>query len=124
MLASQVFSVFTKYCTGSDLKVFLMSKRLTLTAEKKALIRTNVHGEKRTAFDIIVATPGRLIDHLEQTEGFDISQLRFLVVDEADRTLDDQQGNWLLRLETKFWSYHSAGKLSYICTTNALFDLK
>ena len=86
-----------------------MSKRLTLTAEKKALVRTNVRGEKSTAFDIIVATPGRLIDHLEHTEGFDISQLRFLVVDEADRTLDDQQGNWLLRLETKFWSYHSAG---------------
>lgn len=56
--------------------------------------------------DIIVATPGRLVDHLENTEGFDISNLQFLVVDEADRTLDDQEGDWLYRLEGKFWSHH------------------
>lgn len=28
------------------------------------------------------------------------------MVDEADRTLDDQEGDWLNRLESKFWSHH------------------
>lgn len=70
-------------------------------------------GKRSTPYDIIVATPGRLIDHLEQTEGFDISRLQFLVVDEADRTLDDQEGDWLQRLEAKFWSYHPVGASSY-----------
>merc|ERR1711939_388606 len=37
---------------------------------------------------IIVATPGRLLDHLENTKGFSLRALKHLVMDEADRLLD------------------------------------
>jgi len=37
---------------------------------------------------VIVATPGRLVDHLENTKGFTLKQLKFLVMDEADRILN------------------------------------
>ncbi|KAG6865626.1 ribosomal RNA processing protein [Blastosporella zonata] len=37
---------------------------------------------------IVVATPGRLIDHLENTKGFSLRSIKFLVLDEADRLLD------------------------------------
>ena len=37
---------------------------------------------------IIVATPGRLVDHLENTKGFNLKQLKYLVLDEADRILN------------------------------------
>ncbi|KAG8711263.1 ribosomal RNA processing protein [Ceratobasidium sp. 395] len=37
---------------------------------------------------IVVATPGRLNDHLENTKGFSLRGLRYLVLDEADRLLD------------------------------------
>ncbi|ORY55158.1 P-loop containing nucleoside triphosphate hydrolase protein [Leucosporidium creatinivorum] len=37
---------------------------------------------------IIVATPGRLQDHLENTKGFSLRTLKYLVMDEADRLLD------------------------------------
>ncbi|KAK9764172.1 ribosomal RNA processing protein [Basidiobolus ranarum] len=37
---------------------------------------------------IIVCTPGRLQDHLENTKGFSLRTLKFLVMDEADRLLD------------------------------------
>lgn len=37
---------------------------------------------------VIVATPGRLLDHLENTKGFSLRNLKYLVLDEADRLLD------------------------------------
>ena len=37
---------------------------------------------------IVVATPGRLLDHLENTRGFSLRSLKYLVMDEADRLLD------------------------------------
>ncbi|KAL7191836.1 hypothetical protein ACSBR2_023832 [Camellia fascicularis] len=38
---------------------------------------------------IVVATPGRLLDHLSNTKGFSLRTLKFLVLDEADRLLNE-----------------------------------
>jgi len=37
---------------------------------------------------VIIATPGRLVDHLEETKGFNLRSLKFLIMDEADRMLN------------------------------------
>ncbi|ODV87664.1 hypothetical protein CANARDRAFT_4985 [[Candida] arabinofermentans NRRL YB-2248] len=47
---------------------------------------------------VIVATPGRLMDHLENTKGFSLRALKFLVMDEADRLLDMEFGPVLDRI--------------------------
>jgi ATP-dependent RNA helicase DDX18/HAS1 len=38
--------------------------------------------------NLLVATPGRLLDHLQNTQGFIYKNLRTLVIDEADRILE------------------------------------
>jgi ATP-dependent RNA helicase DDX27 len=35
--------------------------------------------------DIVIATPGRLIDHLQNTPSFTLDSIEVLVLDEADR---------------------------------------
>jgi ATP-dependent RNA helicase DDX18/HAS1 len=55
-----------------------------------------IGGEKRKTeaeilakgVNLLVATPGRLLDHLENTNGFIFKNLKFLVMDEADRILE------------------------------------
>jgi superfamily II DNA/RNA helicase len=37
---------------------------------------------------ILVATPGRLLQHMDETPGFDTRTVRVLVLDEADRCMD------------------------------------
>lgn len=37
---------------------------------------------------ILIATPGRLLDHLSNTKGFSLRALKYLVMDEADRILN------------------------------------
>ncbi|KAL5032136.1 hypothetical protein BDV3_000728 [Batrachochytrium dendrobatidis] len=54
-----------------------------------------VGGEKRKSekarlrkgVNILVCTPGRLLDHLRTTDSFDVSNLRWLILDEADNLL-------------------------------------
>lgn len=47
---------------------------------------------------IIVATPGRLMYHLENTKGFHLRYLKYLVMDEADRLLDLNFGKEIDRI--------------------------
>lgn len=49
--------------------------------------------------DIIVCTAGRLVEHLQSTEGFSLKHLKFLVIDEADRIMDNIQNDWLYHVE-------------------------
>lgn len=44
--------------------------------------------ELRKRPDVIIATPGRLIDHMRNTPSFDLDQIEILVLDEADRMLE------------------------------------
>ncbi|KAG0045016.1 ATP-dependent RNA helicase dbp4 [Gryganskiella cystojenkinii] len=47
-----------------------------------------IERELITKMNILVCTPGRLLQHMDQSAGFDCDNLQLLVLDEADRILD------------------------------------
>lgn len=54
--------------------------------------------------NLLVATPGRLLDHLQNTNGFVFKNLKALIIDEADRILEigfEEEMNQILRLLPK-----------------------
>ena len=51
--------------------------------------------EYNSMFDILVCTPGRLVEHIQSTTGFTLEHVQWLVIDEADRLLDDSFQQWV-----------------------------
>merc|ERR1712098_490153 len=50
--------------------------------------RTSEAQKLAKGINILVATPGRLLDHLQNTKDFLFKNLQCLIIDEADRILD------------------------------------
>ncbi|KAG8629933.1 hypothetical protein KVT40_001552 [Elsinoe batatas] len=45
--------------------------------------------------DVLVCTPGRLVEHVQSTAGFSLKDVEYLVIDEADRLLDQSFQDWV-----------------------------
>ncbi|KAJ2759590.1 ATP-dependent RNA helicase dbp4, partial [Coemansia nantahalensis] len=77
-LAIQIFEELRKVGRYHRLSAGLVIGGKRVEEEKEALTRMN----------ILVCTPGRLLQHMDETAGFDCCTLQVLVLDEADRILD------------------------------------
>ena len=77
-LASQVETAIRDYARFTDLKVTVVYGGVGYGKQTDEL---------RAGADVVAATPGRLLDHLEQGT-LRLDQVEFLVLDEADRMLD------------------------------------
>lgn len=77
-LAYQTFDVLRKIGRGHDLSAGLIIGGKDLIEEQSRILNTN----------IIVCTPGRLLQHFDETPMFQCNDLQILVLDEADRILD------------------------------------
>ncbi|XP_005070367.2 ATP-dependent RNA helicase DDX18 [Mesocricetus auratus] len=78
-LAMQTFGVLKELMTHHVHTYGLIMGGSNRSAEAQKL--TN-------GINIVVATPGRLLDHMQNTPGFMYKNLQCLVIDEADRILD------------------------------------
>lgn len=88
-LAMQIFQVVKIAGTHHSFVVgLLIGGRKDFQAEQHRVGTAN----------ILIASPGRLLQHLEQTPYFDVSSLKMLVLDEADRILDMGFRDQLLRI--------------------------
>lgn len=77
-LAYQTFEVLCKIGCKHDLSAGLIIGGKDLKHEQERIRRTN----------IVVCTPGRLLQHMDETPDFTCNSLQVLVLDEADRILD------------------------------------
>ena len=77
-LAIQIFDVLRKIGRNHTFSAGLVIGGKSLQEEADRMGRMN----------ILVATPGRVLQHLDQTAEFDIGNLQMLVLDEADRIMD------------------------------------
>ncbi|XP_061602499.1 ATP-dependent RNA helicase DDX51 [Cololabis saira] len=120
-LAQQVYKVFVSYAEGTPLKVVMLAGQKSFSAEQESL--TEQRGSvRRSAADIVVATPGRLVDHINKTSGLCLKHLRFLIIDEADRMIDSMHHSWLSQvMRAAFSCRDQAEDLSLFRRTETAF---
>ncbi|CAA7395612.1 unnamed protein product [Spirodela intermedia] len=131
-LALQVKKVFDAIAPAVGLHVGLAVGQSSIEEEISTLIKKPKLGvgmsfdpegfqtELQSSVDILVATPGRLMDHIKTTKGFSLRHLCYLVVDETDRFLREEYQSWLptvLRLSCPDQQEVSSHTSSYYFST-------
>ena len=96
-LALQVRTVLLDVAKGTGLKIVTITGQSSMEKEQGELVDQNSIPVSSGA-DIVVATPGRLVDHMSLTKHFCLMHLRFLVIDEVDRLLDQSFQDWITKL--------------------------
>ncbi|XP_077386559.1 putative ATP-dependent RNA helicase DDX27 [Festucalex cinctus] len=79
-LGIQVHTVARQLAQFTSITTCLTVGGLDLKSQEAAL---------RAGPDVLIATPGRLIDHLHNTPSFELTHVEILILDEADRMLDE-----------------------------------
>ncbi|KAL9116808.1 MAG: hypothetical protein Q9187_006663, partial [Circinaria calcarea] len=79
-LAVQCFNVAKKLASFTDVTFCQLVGGFSLREQESVL---------RSRPDVIIATPGRFIDHMRNSASFTVDTLEILVLDEADRMLED-----------------------------------
>jgi ATP-dependent RNA helicase DDX51/DBP6 len=118
-LAIQVKTVFDAIAPAVGLSVGLAVGQTSVAADTAQFIRhrrnsmQNLSDPKgmemstsESSVDILIATPGRLMDHISSTRGFTLEHLCYLVVDETDRLLREAYQYWLPNVLSTAQSNH------------------
>ncbi|KIH50417.1 DEAD/DEAH box helicase, partial [Ancylostoma duodenale] len=90
-LSMQTYGVLTELLEGTSLSHGLVMGGSNRSAEQDKLakvVHLSVFLYVYTGISVLVATPGRLLDHLQNTDPFVVKNLKCLIIDEADRILD------------------------------------
>ncbi|ETW83020.1 hypothetical protein HETIRDRAFT_383070 [Heterobasidion irregulare TC 32-1] len=99
-LVAQVRETFEAVGKGRGLKIGTATGQHSFAHEQSQLIAdksSHLQGGS-SKVDILICTPGRLMDHLNETPNFSLQHLRFLVIDEADRLLAQSFQDWLAQV--------------------------
>ncbi|GMT18708.1 hypothetical protein PFISCL1PPCAC_10005, partial [Pristionchus fissidentatus] len=114
-LVKQIITEIGRF-NGIGAKVVGLSGSDPYEKERRRLVSSNGSIDA----DIIVATPSRLIEHLlDPSATFDLSRLRYIIADEADRMLNVRQ-EWLELVEGESGGLGSASSImDFACRRSA-----
>lgn len=84
-LVVQVKALMDQLAKGANLSIVSLKTGVSVNTESLKL--------KENVPDIIISTPGRLVEHINN-KSINLDSLRFLVIDEADRLLNQSFQNW------------------------------
>ncbi|KAE9419825.1 hypothetical protein Angca_008985, partial [Angiostrongylus cantonensis] len=108
-LVKQIEKEFTTY-NGCGAVITALSGATDFSKEQRHLAPDGV-----CMSNVIISTPGRLMDHLtDPSSGINLSTLRFLVVDEADRMGPMVRQEWLETVERRSGSLARCANLADI----------
>jgi ATP-dependent RNA helicase DDX27 len=79
-LAVQCFNVAKKLAAFTDITFAILAGGFS-SREQEAVLKTRP--------DVVIGTPGRFIDHMRNSAAFQVDNLEILVLDEADRMLEE-----------------------------------
>ena len=82
-----MYKVFSTYCEPCGLKVKLLTGGDTVVGEEGLVKKCG--SSVLQLWDILVVTPGRLTHTIRSCPSLDLSHLRYLVIDEADRMMEN-----------------------------------
>eukprot|EP01105_Mastigella_eilhardi_P003521 TRINITY_DN1453_c0_g1_i6.p1 TRINITY_DN1453_c0_g1~~TRINITY_DN1453_c0_g1_i6.p1 ORF type:complete len:694 (+),score=187.56 TRINITY_DN1453_c0_g1_i6:31-2082(+) len=108
-LAQQVHVVITKLCHNTILTVGAAYGQVNFQNEQQVLVggcdrsdSSEMAGSPpaggSSLVDVLVATPGRLIEHMHSTPAFTLQHVIFLVIDEADKLLAQGYQDWVNKI--------------------------
>ncbi|WFD43556.1 RNA helicase [Malassezia psittaci] len=97
-LAIQVGEMFFAIGKGSGLHAAVITGNHSFRHEQAQIVSGSANGYSSNV-DVLIATPGRLVDHIRDTPGFTLEHLRFLVIDEADRLLTQSFQQWVSNIQ-------------------------
>ncbi|KAL3479719.1 P-loop containing nucleoside triphosphate hydrolase protein [Aspergillus californicus] len=80
--------------TGDEWTDFSLQNYISSTTDLGETLPGYVH-QVEPNIDILICTPGRLVDHIRHTKGFTLKHLQWLVIDEADRLLNESFQEWV-----------------------------
>ena len=112
-LAQQIYDVLRNISKYMSQSIAVVLGGMNRKPEAEKLIK---------GINILVATPGRLLDHMQNTKGFIYHNLVNLIIDEADRILEvgfEEEMNMIIKLlpkkrQTSLFSSDSDQKGSWL----------
>lgn len=147
-LACQVNKAFQEVCRATQLRCALASaegSNQSLFVKLSKIIDSNDHERSKSKncsilqdhyqetaneeeylsmIDILVTTPGVLVDLLHNCPGFSLKDLEILVVDEADRLINSHKHDWLNAIERAIFDSMSECPCKDECTKSRFNEIK